>query len=557
MAITLGGLHTWAAITSYSMNADGISYLDIGDAYIRGDWDAAINSVWSPLYSWILGPIMHLLRPSMRWEFPVVHLVDFAIYLGALGCFGFFWHQLMRYWQNHASSAKGAWITLPQWTQLALGYILFIYASLNLIELWAVTPDMLMAAFVYLAAGLILRIRIKVATWRTFVLLGAVLGLGYLAKSVMLPLTYVFLFVALFSARDVRKAVPRVALALLVFLLFCAPFVTLLSSRKGRLTFGDAGKLTYARNMNGVAYPHWQGGPPGNGTPTHPSRKIFDAPPVYEFATPIGGTFPIAYDQTYWYEGLVVQYDLRQLLNHLPKSGLFYYDLFFCQQAALVIGVALLYLMGRCSPTGIGDLISRWGLILPALAAFGFYSLVTVIGRYVGVFVVLLWADLLANIHLPDSAILKRLIVLTSVIMMLFMLTNIVAFNLEGFVSFTVNTNTGQTSNVHDETPSWPGAVAIALYELGVQPEDKVAIIGYGFDSFWARLARVQIVAQMLPKESSAFWLGDPALQSQVLQAFAGTGAKVVVAENVPGHVSLINWHRVGNSNYYIYILAQ
>jgi hypothetical protein len=32
MALVLGGLHTWAAVTSHSMNSDGIDYLDIGDA---------------------------------------------------------------------------------------------------------------------------------------------------------------------------------------------------------------------------------------------------------------------------------------------------------------------------------------------------------------------------------------------------------------------------------------------------------------------------------------------------------------------------------------------
>jgi len=90
LAITLGALHTWAAVVSYSMSEDGISYLDIGDAYLRGDWTTAVNSVWSPMYSWILGLIMRLARPSMRWEFPVVQLTNLAIYLVALICFGSF-----------------------------------------------------------------------------------------------------------------------------------------------------------------------------------------------------------------------------------------------------------------------------------------------------------------------------------------------------------------------------------------------------------------------------------------------------------------------------------
>jgi len=56
---------------------DGTSYLDMGDAYFRADWSVAVNAVWSPLYSWILGVTMHVIRPSMAWEFPAVHAVNF------------------------------------------------------------------------------------------------------------------------------------------------------------------------------------------------------------------------------------------------------------------------------------------------------------------------------------------------------------------------------------------------------------------------------------------------------------------------------------------------
>jgi hypothetical protein len=61
----------------------------------------------------------------------------------------------------------------------------------------------------------------------------------------------------------------------------------------------------------------------------------------------------------------------------------------------------------------------------------------------------------------------------------------------------------------------------------------------------------------MLEVEADAFWLGDPSTQSEVIQAFTTTGAKAIVAEDVPSYASLTGWHQVGNSNYYIYILAQ
>ena len=64
----VGGLHTYAAIMSQSMNADGIAYLDIGDAYFRADWTNAISVVWSPLYSWILGLVNFIFKPSINRE---------------------------------------------------------------------------------------------------------------------------------------------------------------------------------------------------------------------------------------------------------------------------------------------------------------------------------------------------------------------------------------------------------------------------------------------------------------------------------------------------------
>ena len=77
LALVLGASQAWA--TRFTMNPDGISYLDMGDAYWRGDWHMAINAYFSPLYSWILGFFMKVLRPSPYWEYPLAHLVNFLI----------------------------------------------------------------------------------------------------------------------------------------------------------------------------------------------------------------------------------------------------------------------------------------------------------------------------------------------------------------------------------------------------------------------------------------------------------------------------------------------
>lgn len=62
------------------MNPDGISYLDIGDAFTRPDWYHAINAIWSPLYGWLLGLVLNLFHVTPRWEFLTVYLVNLSIY---------------------------------------------------------------------------------------------------------------------------------------------------------------------------------------------------------------------------------------------------------------------------------------------------------------------------------------------------------------------------------------------------------------------------------------------------------------------------------------------
>ncbi|MGA8065804.1 MAG: hypothetical protein WCA47_00630, partial [Terriglobales bacterium] len=47
-SLALGLLHAWFG--RYAMNRDGMSYLDLGDAFFLRDWPNAVNAYWSPLY---------------------------------------------------------------------------------------------------------------------------------------------------------------------------------------------------------------------------------------------------------------------------------------------------------------------------------------------------------------------------------------------------------------------------------------------------------------------------------------------------------------------------
>jgi hypothetical protein len=558
LAIGLGALHAWTAAVQQSMSEDGISYLDMGDAYLRGDWSMAINSVWSPLYAWVLGLAMKVLQPSMAWEFPVVHAVNFAIYLFALISFEFFWRQLRANRSNGSLQIRDKEVGFPEWAWMSIGYALFIWTSLSLIKIWAVTPDMLTAGLIYIAATLLLAITNGNAGWRTSFTFGVVLGLGYLAKAVMFPLAFLFLVVGLFVAGECRTALPRMFAAFIAFLLIAAPYVTALSITKGHLTFSEAGKLTYLRSVNGVAYPHWRAGTTSDmGTPLHPARQIFHAPAVFEFATPVGGTYPLSYDPSYWYEGVEPRLDLRKQAANLIESGQFYFDLLVRQQGGMTAIVLLFSLAAGGFWRGRRWLNAECALLVVSLAAFVLYAVVYVEGRYIGAFVVLFWAGLLSRLRLADSHFSQGLFRAGGAILVLFVSINILSFNLEGASKVLGLQSRQPVASSQSAVPQYrPVELAETVLEMGLRPGDEIAFIGYSFGAFFARLARLRIIAEIPYSEADRFWQADHSTRVEVLDAIRGTGAKALIAESLPPGVSAHNWKRIGESRHFLYRLT-
>ena len=62
----------------------------------------------------------------MRWEYPEVHLLNFAILIVTLFCFEFFWRELL------AVREEGAWAGASRQYAWAMGYLLFANSILIL-----------------------------------------------------------------------------------------------------------------------------------------------------------------------------------------------------------------------------------------------------------------------------------------------------------------------------------------------------------------------------------------------------------------------------------------
>jgi len=562
VGVVLGAADAWAA--RFTMNADGISYLDIGDAYWRRDWHMAINAYWSPLYSWILGLFLKVLKPSAYWEYPLVRVVNFLIYVTALACFEFFLSNFIRDRRESGRASDGAAeLSLPEWAWWALGYSLFIWTSLVLITIGVVTPDMCVAGFVYLACGLLLQIRAKAATQKAFVLLGVVLGFGYLAKAVMFPLAFVFLAVALFSMGSLRQASARVVVSVFVFFVIAAPFMVAISRAKGRFTLGETGRLNYAGCINGVDF--WFPGDsgamkclgdvsiegvdeiesPSSKELLHPVRRIFDRPATYQFDGPIGGTYPFWYDPSYWQEGIKPRFDLRGQA-WAAMRGIRSYG-WICLHAFryVTLGLCIIYLLARKRSLCIKRAAANWPLVVPGLSGLGLYAFVFVENRYIAPFVLLLWLAAFSGVRIPGSQVSKWLIAVVSV-------------GIAATLVASAGTQVGQhLATARSAAPVYWQA-ATGLRKLGIRSGDKVAVVvkwpmGESVP-FVARLARAQIVAQV--NRPDHFFAAPPSAQSQVLQALAAHGAKAFLTEaEPPPEPPDIRWEALGPTNFYVCLL--
>jgi hypothetical protein len=556
-AVLLGAAAAAAGAYSQSMNPDGIAYLDMGDAFLRGDWATAINGTWSPLYALLLGLVMAAVRPPPAFEFAVVHAVNFVVFLAALFAFEYLLRQVLERYYSPAPGETAEPARLPRWAMVLASYCVFIWSSTALLPVFAVTPDMLVAISVYTAAGLLLRLGRADARWPTHAALGVALGFGYLAKAAMFPLSLVALGLALVVGRQCRRPLRSMVPALAAFVVVAAPLVTVLSLREGRPMFSAVGSYALLKHVYHVPAPPydlteaWV-----DGEVERPIDRIESIPPVYTFREPVGGTYPLSYDAAYWFRGLEPRFSARLQLQALAVNVQYYYGMLARLQGPL-LGIVLILLFlaatGGQRPLWPGGLV----LLILAAAALGMYGLVLAGGRYVAPFVTLFWIGLLMLVRLRPEAGRGPWLAGAGVAMTAVLSLNIITYQLDGLNALTGLVPAAPGGIVSGTAPpaARPVVIAMHLNELGLRQGDEVGVIGYSFDAFWARLARVRIVAEIAPEQREAFWNATAEQRQGVERAFAAAGVRAIVAEQVPERVHLAGWTRLGNTSYYALLL--
>lgn len=532
-AIALGIRHAWHG--RHEIIGDAVSYLDVGEAFAHGDWASAINGYWSPLYPWALGLALRITRVERQDEFVVIAAVNVLVYLIALIAFSRLLKELGRERRVLAGGESGTPLSNGIW--LALCYLAFIWSSMHVLSVSDITPDMAFAAVVYYCTAVLLRVRRGDVRWRTFILLGAGLGVGYLIKVPMLVIAPVFLACAALATRNVSRAIPRLALTTLVFAVITAPFVAALSLHKGRLTAGDSPRLNLAWNMNKVPRGFWLGGPPEVGFPAHPPRLIHASPPVFEFARPVAATYPPWHDPTYWYEGVTPRWNFDGLHESLVEGRILYQRLVRSQFPFLLAIAGLLLLNPRRS---LSQALALWPIWIVAAAGLALFAVVHVETRYIGQYFALAMVSGLTAVEVRDRFVRTRLIL--TAVLLVSLARPVVARAFRPYEATGV-----ARINI---------AVGQALRQLGVSPGDRAALLRIGAGGiYWARVAGVQVVAEI--PSADAFWRADPPARRAAVAAIADTGALVLVTSELPNNADPAGWVRLGRTNWHAYRLGR
>ncbi len=280
----------------FQMNPDGVSYLTIAQQYQRGHWLDAVNAYWSPLYSWLLVPLLQLgVEPLLATK-----VLALLIGAGVISCC---------WWLGGHLRMT---VTMRVVATGTLMPILYYFGMI------VTTPDLLMtcAVVLYLAQMTTPDYHRR---WHSGIVTGLFAGLAYLAKAYALPFVVAHLacvstaalWTAWRSARSpvdpifeqgkaspapanltpaptLRRVVLQTLAAMLVLSAIAGAWGSALKHKYGHFNLGSTGRFNLAWNGPKFSIPmHEQGflAPP-NSTGT----SGWDDATLFKYATwnPIG-----------------------------------------------------------------------------------------------------------------------------------------------------------------------------------------------------------------------------------------------------------------------------
>ena len=303
---------------------------------------------------------------------------------------------------------------------------------------------------------------------------------------------------------------------------------------------------------------HWHGEVPASGWPLHPTRKVLSDPPMYEYGTPIAGTYPPWYDPSYWYSGVQTSFNLSQqtaaVARNLRRLG----GILWRYPGSIAVLICFYGAVFLCGDFDGKRLRAVQFLFVPACATIGMYLLVAVRPRYVAPFLVLALLSFLMGVVPRSAASLKRIRwwLLASASLS----AALIAWGpLRDTFDLIQQLRAGQQP--HDQ---W--AIAQAMERAGVPEGSEVGSVGWEFFPFWARVAHDRVVAEVYDPERFEVWttktyqqhlLVSSAKWNEVLNRFRAASACAIVARQANIAPALLSkgWVKVPGTDVWFFVV--
>ncbi len=281
----------------YSIEPDGIAYIQVAKHYVNGDFLTAINGYWSPLISWLLIPFIYLGLPTLL-SFKILNIL---VGIGVLFSFKTLLKDL-----PYPLQYIGIFSTIPS----------TIYFVIHLAY-----PDLLAVWFLLIYFNILHKRQTSVKQSITLGLLGACC---YVAKYYCLGFFILFTSLWYFilylpNKTSYKQLLKSYGIIMFVFCLLSGIWISLLSQKYGYFTFSTAKQynqqLIYKSQEKG--YLHHPEIYDGFSIPTHknkisawedPSFTTFNNVPLFSF-----------FDQS----KLILKNTIKLFFYFLPRYNLF------------------------------------------------------------------------------------------------------------------------------------------------------------------------------------------------------------------------------------------
>src|SRR5437660_4120929 len=207
-------------LTRWQLNPDGVSYILAARRVLSGDFLGAASAHWSPLFSWMLVPLLAA---------GIEPLLACKVLMDTIG----------------AATIVAVWLLAPFFTRRASVRIVITAAFAPIVLAWAsslVTPDLLLVCILLFYFLAVFKSEDD-ARARTTIAAGLLGGLAYLAKAYALPF-----FVAHFTLVHVvrwRSGRSRFLTGMAAFLAVALPWIATISLKYGHPTASSAGSYSW------------------------------------------------------------------------------------------------------------------------------------------------------------------------------------------------------------------------------------------------------------------------------------------------------------------------